>query len=106
MQLEEYFEFVSAEDIRIKGYPLRLDALLESFLEGHPPEEIARLYPGLGLERIYAAITYYLHYRAEMDAYLARMRQRRHRLGQWQVYSPGSSDPQPIQDKALPPLVS
>ncbi|NJP07311.1 MAG: DUF433 domain-containing protein [Chloroflexaceae bacterium] len=39
--------------------------------EGFSPEQIARHYPGLSLEKIYATITYYLHKQDELDQYIA-----------------------------------
>lgn len=35
------------------------------------PEAIAKRFPTLSLEQIYATILYYLHHREEIDAYLA-----------------------------------
>jgi uncharacterized protein (DUF433 family) len=74
VQLEDYFDFLSLDDIRIKGHRIGIDNVLEYFLQGYNPEEIAATYPELGLEKIYATITYYLHNRAEIDAYLLRLR--------------------------------
>lgn len=74
MQLEGYFDFLSPNDIRIKGHRIGIDNVLEYFLQGYSPDEIAATYPDLGLEKIYATITYYLHNRAETDAYLLRLR--------------------------------
>lgn len=74
MQLEDYFDFLTPDDIRIKGHRIGIDHVLESFLQGYTPEEIAATYPDLGLEKIYATITYYLHNRADIDAYLLRLR--------------------------------
>jgi uncharacterized protein (DUF433 family) len=73
MQLEEYFDFLSADDIRIKGHRIGIDDLLDLYLAGYAPEEIAAYFPTLHLVDIYAALTYYHQHRAEMDAYLARL---------------------------------
>lgn len=77
MQLEDYFEFLSEDDIRIQGHRLGIDTILEPFLEGFSPEAIAQDYPELGLEKIYASITYYFHRQAAMDGYLQRLNERR-----------------------------
>ncbi|WP_013321546.1 DUF433 domain-containing protein [Gloeothece verrucosa] len=81
MQLEDYFDFLSPDDIRIKGQrsaPLRerigIDNVLECYLNGYSPNEIAANFPGLSLEKIYATLTYYYHKRSEIDAYLLRLR--------------------------------
>ena len=47
-------------------------------------DEIAREFPGLSLEKIYATLTYYLAHRAEMDAYLIRIDERdEHGYQEW-----------------------
>ncbi len=74
MQLEDYFLFLSADDIRIKGYRLGIDNILSYFLEGYTPEEIRAIYPDLSLEQIYATITYYFHKKPEIDSYLMRIK--------------------------------
>jgi len=76
VQLEDYFDFLAPDDIRLKGHRIGIDHILESFLGGHSPEDIAAIYPELSLEQIYATITYYLHRRSHLDAYLLRLRQR------------------------------
>ena len=74
MELERYFDFLSPDDIRIKGTRVGIETVLDDYLSGASPEEIAARYRTLILEQIYATITYYLHYREEVDAYLARWR--------------------------------
>lgn len=84
MQLEDYFDFLSAIDIRIKGHRIGIAHVLEYFLEGYSPEEIAAIYPDLSLEKIYATITYYLQNRSEIDAYLLQLKQQReHDYQKW-----------------------
>ena len=73
MKLEEYFEFLSENDIRIKGHRIGIDTVLGYYLEGYTPEEIVTHLPSLTLEEIYATITYYLHSRPQIDAYLRRL---------------------------------
>lgn len=73
MQLEDYFIFLSPDDIRIKGHRIGIDNILFYFLEGYSPEEILSIYPDLSLEKIYATITYYLQKKQEIDAYLNRI---------------------------------
>lgn len=73
MQLEDYFDFLSETDIRLKGHRIGLDDVLEYYLEGYSPEEIKANLPSLSLEQIYATITYYLQHQAEVDVYLSRL---------------------------------
>ena len=75
MELEGYFEFLSEGDIRIKGTRVGIETVLDDYLEGASPEEIAARYRSLSLEQVYATITYYLRNRAQVDAYLKAWRQ-------------------------------
>lgn len=70
MQLEDYFDFLAPDDIRLKGHCIGIETVLFSYLDGLTPEEIAVQYRTLSLEEIYATITYYWRNKAEVDAYL------------------------------------
>jgi uncharacterized protein (DUF433 family) len=83
MQLEDYFDFGagmpdprSSNSIRIKGHRINIEHVIAYYLDGYNPDEIAKAFPGLGLEKIYAAITYYLSHRVAVDKYMARVRER------------------------------
>jgi uncharacterized protein (DUF433 family) len=73
MQLEDYFEFVEPNHIRIKGHCIGIESILSKYLAGQTAEEIARQYDTLRLLDIYATITYYLQNREAVDAYLAHI---------------------------------
>ncbi len=73
MQLEDYFDFLSPTDIRIKNHRIGIDTVLAYYLEGYSAEEILATLPTLSLEEIHATITYYLHNRPTVDAYLAEL---------------------------------
>jgi len=70
MELESYFDFLSPEDIRIKGTRVGIETVLEDYLEGASPEEIAVRYRHLTLDQVYATLLYYFRNRAQVDAYL------------------------------------
>lgn len=92
MQLEDYFEFLSPDDIRIKGHRIGIDDVIGYYLEGRSPERIQEELPSLSMEKIYATLTYYLHNRAEMDAYMLRLRRwREQRYQEW-----AASEPSPV----------
>jgi uncharacterized protein (DUF433 family) len=74
VNLEDYFDFLSPDDIRIKGTRVGFETVLDDYLSGSSAEEIAARYRSVTLEQVYAALTYYLHNKAGMDAYLARWR--------------------------------
>ncbi len=89
MKLEDYFDFLSPDDIRLKGHRVGIDDVLYYYLEGYTPEEIAANLPSLSLEEIHATITYYLRNRSEMDAYLARLAEwREQRYREWAANPP------------------
>lgn len=72
MQLEDYFTFLSPNDIRIRGTRVGIETVLYEFIyQSQSPEAIAKRYPALTLEQIYATITYYLHNQTAVKAYLA-----------------------------------
>lgn len=73
MRLEDYFEFLSPDDIRIKGHRIGIDDVIKYYLDGYSPEQIQMELPSLNLEKIHAAITYYLAHRSEMTAYMCRL---------------------------------
>jgi uncharacterized protein (DUF433 family) len=75
MQLEDYFEFLEPNHIRIKGHRVRIESILRKYLAGRTAEDIARDYDTLRLLDIYATITYYHQNKAEVDAYLGRNEQ-------------------------------
>lgn len=60
--------------IRVGRTRVTLQTLIGAFTMGATAEEIAQRYPALSLGDIYAVIAYYLHQRAEVDAYLADQR--------------------------------
>ena len=89
MKLEDYFDFLAPNDIRLKGHRIGIDDVLYYYLEGYTPEEIAANLPSLSLEQIHATITYYLHNRAEVDAYLSRLATwREQRCREWEANPP------------------
>jgi uncharacterized protein (DUF433 family) len=72
MQLEEYFDFLGPDNIRIRGSRVGIETILHDYLkEGRAPEAIQRSYPTLSLEEIYATILYYLHNKPAVDHYMA-----------------------------------
>ena len=72
MKWNYYFDFFDADDIRIKGTRVGIETILDDYLNGASPEEIAARYRTLTLEQIYATITYYLHNQEAVDGYLER----------------------------------
>jgi uncharacterized protein (DUF433 family) len=83
MQLEDYFEFEKfdtphglAERIRLKGHRIAIEHVLNPYIQGDSPERILQNYRhSLSLEQVYATITYYLHNKAQVEAYLKQGRE-------------------------------
>ena len=72
MQLEDYFNFLAPDDIRLKGTRIGIETILYDFIHrGRTPEKIAATYPSLTIEQVYATITYYLHNKEAVSKYLA-----------------------------------
>lgn len=70
MKLENIFEFINPETIRIKGTRVGIEIVIEKFLDSASPKEIQRHYPHLTLKQIYATITYYLLNKERIDVYI------------------------------------
>ncbi|TAE59515.1 MAG: DUF433 domain-containing protein [Nostocales cyanobacterium] len=90
MQLEDYFEFLDPDDIRIKGHRIGIDDVIDYYLQGFTPEQILQELPSLNLEKIHATITYYLHNRAEICAYMLRLARWREQRYQEAAANPSS----------------
>ena len=72
MQIEDYFEFLDPDEIRIKGHRIWMqDVLYEYIHRGMTVEELAERFDTLTLEQIHAVILYYLHNKEKMDKYMA-----------------------------------
>jgi len=76
MQLEDTFDFVPPpyEQIRLKGTRIGIEHVIRYHNGGMTAEQIAHAfaYP-LPLAQVYAAITYYLQRKDELDAYVRRL---------------------------------
>ena len=70
MILESYFDFLSENDIRLKGTRIGIETILGHYLSGINPEMIVEWYPEISLEQIFATLTYYFANREQIDAYI------------------------------------
>lgn len=80
----------------VTGTRVSLDLIVASFTAGATPEEIVQRYTTLGLADVYAAITYYLRHRADVEAYLEHRRQERERV---RGDSERRLDPEGVRDR-------
>jgi uncharacterized protein (DUF433 family) len=89
MKLEDYFDYLAPDDIRIKGTRVGIESVLYEYVHRQQTAEaIAQRFPTLTLEQVYAAILYYLHNRLQMDAYLADWLEWSHRVREEQRRNP------------------
>jgi len=73
MLLEDYFDFLTDDDIRIKGTRVSIETVLDDYIHrGQSPEAIAQNYPSVTLEQVYATILYYLHNKEAVSKYLEK----------------------------------
>ncbi len=71
MHIEDYFNFLAEDDIRIKGTRIGIETVLDEYIHNNKtPEEIADRYHTVTLEQVYATILYYLQNREKVGAYL------------------------------------
>lgn len=92
MQIEDYFEFIDPDDIRIKGHRIGIDDVIKYYLDGYSLDQILEELPSLNLEKIYATLTYYLHNRKQMDAYMLRLAKwREARYQEWLAKEPSDA---------------
>lgn len=72
MQLEDYFDFLAPNDIRIKGTRVGIESILYEYIHRQlSPEEIVPKFRTVTLEQVYATILYYLHNREAVGKYFA-----------------------------------
>jgi uncharacterized protein (DUF433 family) len=90
-QLEDYFDFSDAQDIRIKGHRVWIQHVLYPYVQhGKSAEEIAKDLPSLSLDKIYATILYYLLNKEAVTAYLKEWIEGHERA--WAAQPPPSAD--------------
>lgn len=95
MQLEDYFDFLRPDDIRVKGTRVGIETILYDFIHrSRTPEEIAQSYPSVTLEQVYATILYYLHNKESVTAYIADWLEHGHRSREEQ-----KRNPPPVSEK-------
>ncbi len=71
-KIEDYFDFVADDDIRLKGTRIGIEHVLyQSIHRARTPKQIARRYRTITLAQIYATLLYYETYREALDPYLA-----------------------------------
>ena len=89
MQLEDYFDFLAPNDIRLKGTRVGIETILYDFIHrSRTPETIATTYPSLTIEQVYATILYYYHERDKVETYLTEWLEWSRRMREEQTRNP------------------
>jgi uncharacterized protein (DUF433 family) len=89
MQLEDYFNFLAPDDIRLKGSRIGIESVLYEYIfREKRPEEIVQRFPTLSLEQVYATILYYLHKKEEVHKYMSDYLEWSHRMREEQARNP------------------
>ncbi|NEO34963.1 MAG: DUF433 domain-containing protein [Moorea sp. SIOASIH] len=71
MEIQDYFDFLASDDIRIKGSRIGIESVLYEYIyRARTPEEITQQFETITLEQVHATILYYLHNKEEVSAYL------------------------------------
>ncbi|UCH93319.1 MAG: DUF433 domain-containing protein [Candidatus Aminicenantes bacterium] len=93
MDINDYFDHLAPDDIRIKGTRIGIESVLYEYIHREQsPEEIVRTFPSLTLEKVYATILYYLRNKQDIDAYMT----------EWLEYGQRMRED---QDRNPPPVV-
>lgn len=72
MQLQDYFDFLAPDDIRVKGTRVGIESILYEYIyHNFPAEEIVKHFSTITLEQVYATILYYLHEKEAVSQYIA-----------------------------------
>ncbi|MFB2833541.1 DUF433 domain-containing protein [Floridanema evergladense] len=89
MQLEDYFNFLAPDDIRLKGTRVGIETILYEYIyRARTPEEIAQIYPTVTLEQVYATILYYHHEKEKVSQYISEWLEWSHQMREEQRKNP------------------
>ena len=89
MQLEDYFDFLAPDDIRLKGTRIGIEHILYEYIHrAQTPEAISERFHTVTLEQVYATILYYLHNKEAVTAYITDWLEWSHRMREAQRKNP------------------
>ena len=91
MEIEQYFNFLSDDDIRIAGTRVGIETVLYDYIHrSRTAEQIADTYPSINLEQVYATILYYLQNREKVEAYIVDWIEHGERMRREQAKNPSA----------------
>lgn len=101
MQLEDYFNFLGSDDIRLKGSRIGIETILYEYIyRARTPEEIAQMFPSLTIEQVYATILYYHHEKEKVSQYITDWLEWSHKMREEQRKNPPPGVQKLIEFKA------
>jgi uncharacterized protein (DUF433 family) len=92
---------VEGGTIRLTGTRISLESVIYQYRQGSTAEQIQESFPSLKLADIYAAISYYLNHRAEVDDYLRQQETRAEDVRQQIESSPMAVDRKELRDRLI-----
>ena len=89
MQLEDYFNFLEPNDIRLQGTRVGIETILYDYIfKARTPEEIEQSYATITLDQVYATILYYLRNKEAVDRYMTEWIEHGERMRREQEANP------------------
>jgi uncharacterized protein (DUF433 family) len=89
MKPEDHLEFLTPDEIRIRGTRIGLENVLYRLIDcAYSPEAIVEQFPSLSLEQVHAVLEYYQQHRQEVEEYMAAWRSQKERLQAEQDHNP------------------
>ncbi len=89
VHLEDYFDFLRPDDIRLRGHRIGIESILYAYIhQAMTPEEIAAQFPTLTLDQVYATILYYLRNKERIHDYLTAWLEHERRMVAEQAANP------------------
>ena len=71
MDINDYFDRLAPDDIRIRGTRIRIESILYEYIyREQTAKEILKNFPSLTLEKVYATILYYLQNKQAVESYI------------------------------------
>lgn len=93
MRLDDYFDFLAPDDIRLRGTRVGIETILyDTIHRDRTPAQIVASYPSLTLEQVHATLAYYFRNKEQIDRYLSEWLEWGERSRAAQAADPAAQD--------------
>ncbi len=93
MRLDDYFDFLAPDDIRLRGTRVGIETILyDTIHRDRTPAQIVASYPSLTLEQVHATLAYYFRTKEQIDRYLSEWLEWGERSRAAQAADPAAQD--------------